>query len=51
VVRCPGLGERVGLLGFPGLDIPVRGQGRESLVRLLERYVRAWSNYEATVKE
>jgi ketosteroid isomerase-like protein len=36
---------------YPGLDMPVRGKGRENYLRLLDRYVRAWINYEATPAE
>jgi ketosteroid isomerase-like protein len=36
---------------YPGLDMPVRGKGRENYLRLLDRYVRAWINYEVTPTE
>jgi ketosteroid isomerase-like protein len=36
---------------FPGLDIPVRGRGREDYLRLMDRYVRAWSDYDMAPKE
>jgi ketosteroid isomerase-like protein len=36
---------------YPGLDIPVRGKGRENFLRFLERYRRAWIDYQWAVKE
>jgi|SRR5215218_11271530 len=36
---------------FPGLDVPVRGGGREGFLRLMDRYWRAWIGYEAAVQE
>lgn len=36
---------------YPGLDTPVRGRGRENFLEILDRYVRAWIEYEATAKE
>src|ERR1700675_3264866 len=36
---------------FPGLDIPVRGRGREDYLRLMDRYVRAWTDYDMAPRE
>jgi ketosteroid isomerase-like protein len=36
---------------YPGLDIPVQGTGRENFFRFLDRYRRAWLDYEAALKE
>jgi ketosteroid isomerase-like protein len=36
---------------YPGLDMPVRGKGRDNYLRLMDRYVRAWLNYDVTPKE
>jgi ketosteroid isomerase-like protein len=36
---------------YPGLDIQVRGKGRENYLRFLDRYVRAWSHYKVTPRE
>jgi ketosteroid isomerase-like protein len=36
---------------FPGLDVQVRGSGRENYLRLMDRYRRAWIDYEMAVEE
>jgi ketosteroid isomerase-like protein len=36
---------------IPSLDLPVRGKGREDHVRLMDRYRRAWIDYEMAPKE
>jgi ketosteroid isomerase-like protein len=36
---------------IPSLDLPVRGRGREDHVRLMDRYRRAWIDYEMAPKE
>jgi ketosteroid isomerase-like protein len=36
---------------YPGLDIPVRGRGRENYLRFWDRYYRAWIDYEMAPKE
>jgi ketosteroid isomerase-like protein len=36
---------------YPGLDIPVRGRGTENFLRFLDRYRRAWIDYEWATKE
>jgi ketosteroid isomerase-like protein len=36
---------------YPGLDIPVRGRGIEDFLRFLDRYRRAWIDYEWRTKE
>jgi ketosteroid isomerase-like protein len=30
---------------YPGLDIPVRGRGRENFIRLMDNYDRAWTDH------
>jgi ketosteroid isomerase-like protein len=39
------------LSASPGLDLPVRGRGREGFIQLMDRYVRAWTDYEVAAKE
>ena len=36
---------------FPGLDLQVRGSGRENYLRWMDRYRRAWIDYEMAVEE
>ena len=36
---------------FPGLDMQVRGSGRENYLQLMDRYRRAWIDYEMAVEE
>ena len=36
---------------FPGLDMQVRGSGRENYLQMMDRYRRAWIDYEMAVKE
>jgi ketosteroid isomerase-like protein len=36
---------------YPGLDLEVRGRGHENFARAMERYRRAWIDYESAAKE
>ena len=36
---------------YAGLDVAPRGTGRESFFRLMERYRRAWLDYQRSLKE
>ena len=36
---------------YAGLDVAPRGTGRESFLRLMERYRRSWLDYQRTLKE
>jgi ketosteroid isomerase-like protein len=37
--------------GYPTVDLPTRGSGRDKLFALFETYLRGWTSYQAEARE